>query len=132
MQTSENRIEAGKMPDEVLLLETGLPVEFIELQMALDIILETHPVFSDAVKAAILPLDGEFLFDLPHTEKANGRGHIAAIRIAYGGQKAQRLAFAFLADDGMETSIREAGDGAEHLRSFAESFVNVLEKFGAH
>ena len=45
--------------------QTTSPVEFIELGLGLEMLLETHPVFTDAVKAALLPLDGEFLFELP-------------------------------------------------------------------
>ena len=108
------------------------PVEFIELGLALELLLDTHPVFADAVKAAILPLDGEFLFELPHGEAPDGKGRVAAIRLAYAGVDEPRLVFVFLSDDGTETKV-EAPDGqAEHLANFARSFVDVLEKIGQH
>jgi hypothetical protein len=111
------------------------PVEFIELGLGLEMLLETHPVFSDAVKAALLPLDGEFLFELPLAERPDGKGRIAAVRLAYEGADDRRLAFAVLSDDGLETSVHTPDAQPEHLKSFAESFVDVLqrlEKIAAH
>ncbi|MDB5550455.1 MAG: hypothetical protein JWL86_439 [Rhizobium sp.] len=111
------------------------PVEFIELGLGLEMLLETHPVFADAVKASLMPLDGEFLFELPHGDKPEGKGRVAAIRLAYAGADEQRLAFVILADDGIETSVEAADGQPEHLTSFAEAFVDVLErleKTGAH
>ena len=114
---------------------TTSPVEFIEFGLGLEMLLETHPVFSDAVKAALLPLDGEFLFELPLGEKPDGKGRIAAVRLAYEGSSDAKLAFAVLSDDGLESSIRKPETQPEHLRSFAESFVDVigrLETVAAH
>ena len=111
------------------------PVEFIELGLGLEMLLETHPVFSDAVKAALMPLDGEFLFELPHGDKPDGKGRVAAIRLAYAGAEEQRLAFVILAEDGIETSVEAAEGQPEHLTSFAEAFVDVLQRLdspGAH
>ena len=104
------------------------PVEFIELGLGLEMLLETHPVFTDAVKAALLPLDGEFLFELPLGEKPEGKGRVAALRLTYEGCGDRRLAFAVLSDDGLETSIHTPDAQPEHLKSFAESFVDVLER----
>ena len=115
--------------------EGSAPVEFIELGLGLEMLLETHPVFADAVKASLMPLDGEFLFELPHGDKPDGKGRVAAIRLAYAGADEQRLAFVILADDGIETSVEAADGQPEHLTSFAEAFVDVLqqlEKIGAH
>lgn len=115
--------------------EATSPVEFIELGLGLEMLLETHPVFADAVKAALQPLDGEFLFELPLGEKPDGKGRVAAVRLAYEGSEDRRLAFAVLSDDGLETSIHTPGAQPEHLTRFAESFVDVLgrlEKFAAH
>jgi hypothetical protein len=115
--------------------EASSPVEFIELGLGLEMLLETHPVFADAVKAALAPLDGEFLFELPLGEKPEGKGRIAAVRFAYEGADDRRLAFAILSDDGLETSIHTPDAQPEHLKSFAESFVDVLgrlEKVAAH
>jgi hypothetical protein len=109
---------------------TTEPIEFIELGLALDLLLESHPIFSEAVRAALLPLDGEFLFDLPHSQKANGKGRIAAVRLAYAGAAAQRLVFAFLSDDGMDAHVAQPAKDQDHLASFAEAFVGVLEKIG--
>ena len=108
------------------------PVEFIEFGLGLEMLLETHPVFTDAVKAAILPLDGEFLFELPASDKPDGKGRVAAVRLPYAGSRERRLAFAVLADDGLETSIHTPDDQPAHLRSFAQSFVDVLSKIAAH
>ena len=108
------------------------PVEFIEFGLGLEMLLETHPVFTDAIKAALLPLDGEFLFELPLGEKPDGKGRIAAVRLAYEGAKDRRLAFAVLSDDGLATSIHTPDAQPAHLKSFAESFVDVLTKISAH
>lgn len=108
--------------------EAASPVEFIELGLGLEMLLETHPVFADAVKAALLPLDGEFLFELPLGEKPEGKGRVAAMRLAYEGSKDARLAFAVLSDNGLETSIHRPDDQPEHLKSFAESFVDVIAR----
>jgi hypothetical protein len=115
--------------------EGSNPVEFIELGLGLEMLLEAHPVFADAVKAAILPLDGEFLFELPHGEDPDSKGRIAAIRLAYAGSAEPRLVFVILGDDGAETSVEKPDNQPEHLTSFARSFVDVLErleKHGAH
>jgi hypothetical protein len=108
------------------------PVELIELGLGLELLLETHPVFVDAVKAAILPLDGEFLFELPHGDKPNGKGRVAAVRLAYAGNTEARLAFVFLSDDALDTRVEPAEGQAEPLTNFARSFVDVLEKIGQH
>lgn len=112
--------------------EAASPVEFIEFGLGLEMLLETHPVFSDAVRAALLPLDGEFLFELPQVDKPDGKGRVAVVRLAYAGSQERRLAFAILAEDGVETSIQTPDTQPEHLKSFAESFVDVLTKIGAH
>lgn len=115
--------------------EATSPVEFIEFGLGLEMLLETHPVFTDAVKAALLPLDGEFLFELPLAEKPDGKGRIAAVRLAYEGSTDRRLVFAVLSDDGLETGVHRPDEQPEHLKSFAESFVDVierLEKLAAH
>lgn len=108
------------------------PVEFIEFGLGLEMLLETHPVFADAVKAALLPLDGEFLFELPSSDRPEGKGRVAAVRLAYAGSKDKRLAFAVLGDDRMETAIHTPDAQPAHLRSFAQSFVDVLSKIAAH
>lgn len=115
--------------------DASSPVEFIEFGLGLEMLLENHPVFADAVKAALLPLDGEFLFELPLGEKPDGKGRVAAVRLVYEGADNRRLAFAVLSDDGLETSIHTPDAQPEHLKSFAESFVDVLgrlETFAAH
>lgn len=112
--------------------DAASPVEFIEFGLGLEMLLETHPVFTDAVKAALLPLDGEFLFELPVADKPDGKGRVAAVRLAYAGQDDRRLCFAVLGEDGVETSIQTADEQPAHLTSFAESFVDVLTKIGAH
>ena len=108
--------------------QTTSPVEFIELGLGLEMLLETHPVFADAIKAALLPLDGEFLFELPLGEKPEGKGRVAAVRLTYEGSDDRRLAFAVLSDDGLETGIHMPDAQPAHLKSFAESFVDVLER----
>ena len=132
MQTPEKHV--GKAPKSTSATQAGkaAPVEFIELGLALELLLETHPVFSDAVKAAIMPLDGEFLFELPYGDKPNSKGRVAAVRLAYAGSSEQRLVFVFLSDDAMETKVEAAEGQPEHLTNFAKSFVDVLEKIGQH
>ena len=136
MQTTPDTAQAAQQsPAQAGGTGATSPVEFIELGLGLEMLLETHPVFADAVKAALLPLHGEFLFELPLGEKPDGKGRIAAVRLAYEGAEDRRLAFAILSDDGLETSIRTPDAQPEHLKSFAESFVDVLgrlEKFAAH
>ena len=132
MQTPEIQTPAAASGKALQQSEMSMPVEFIELGMTLDILLENHPVFADAVKAAVLSVDAEFLFELPHGEKADGKGRVAVIRLAYAGAKAPRLAFVILSEDGMETRIEAADGQPEHLTSFAEAFVDVLEKIGQH
>ncbi|MGV3548398.1 hypothetical protein [Rhizobium sp.] len=130
MPTTPDETIAGPQ-DAVAVTADGVatsPVEFIELGLGLEMLLETHPVFTDAVKASLLPLDGEFLFELPLGEKPDGKGRIAAVRLAYEGSDDLRLAFAVLSDDGLETSIHRPDEQPEHLKSFAESFVDVLER----
>ena len=108
------------------------PVEFIELGLALELLLDSYPIFADAVKAAILPLSGEFLFDLPYAAKPDGKGRVAAVRLAYAGNEERRMAFVFLSDDAMDTRIEPAEQQVEHLRNFAQSFIDVLEKIERH
>ncbi|MDB5522437.1 MAG: hypothetical protein JWM58_200 [Rhizobium sp.] len=132
MPTPENHLDASTEAQTVPQDGASMPVEFIELGLGLEMLLDTHPAFMDAVKAAILPLDGEFLFELPYGEKPDGKGRVAAVRLAYAGDDEPRVAFVFLLDDGMETSIEASEGQPEHLRNFAESFVNVLEKIGRH
>jgi hypothetical protein len=132
MPTPEDHIDANAEAKAAPQNGATMPVEFIELGLALDLLLDTHPVFADAVKAAILPLDGEFLFELPHGSKPDGKGRVAALRLAYAGNDTPRVAFVFLSDDAMDTRIEAADDQPEHLRNFAESFVDVIEQIGRH
>jgi hypothetical protein len=117
--------QAAIRPDDT---KATSPVEFIELGLGLEMLLESHPVFADAVKAALLPLDGELLFELPLGEQPDGKGRVAAVRLAYEGSDDRRIAFAILSDDGLEASIHTPDAQPEHLKSFAESFVDVLER----
>jgi hypothetical protein len=133
MQTTPDADKAApQRAVEAVKTEDAPPVEFIELSLGLEMLLETHPVFADAVKAALLPLDGEFLFELPTGEKPDGKGRVAAVRMAYAGISDPRLVFVVLSDDGLETSIHMPDAQPAHLSSFAESFVDVLTKIGAH
>jgi len=132
MQTPETKVGAVPASVSAKKVAATAPVEFIELGLGLELLLETHPVFADAVKAAILPLDGEFLFELPHGDKPDGKGRVAAVRLAYAGSGTQKLAFVFLAEDGLETKVEAAEGQPEHLTNFAKSFVDVLEKIGQH
>lgn len=136
MPTTPDTMKAGRQTAiKPAAADATSPVEFIEFGLGLEMLLETHPVFTDAVKAALLPLDGELLFELPLGEKPDGKGRIAAVRLAYEGSDDPRLAFAVLSDDGLETSIHMPDGQPEHLKSFAESFVDVierLEKVAAH
>lgn len=132
MPTPENRAENGADAKSPPQNSASTPVEFIELGLALELLLDNFPVFADAVKAAILPLDGEFLFELPYGSKPDSKGRVAAVRLAYAGNEAPRVAFVFLSDDAMDTRIEPAEGQVEHLRNFAQSFVDVLEKIGRH
>ena len=85
-----------------------------------------------ALLAAILPLDGEFLFELPHGDKPGGKGRVAVVRLTYAGSGPQKLAFVFLSADSLETRVEAAEGQPEHLTNFARSFVDVLEKIGQH
>lgn len=132
MPTPESQVIAQSATSTSPQVRAPQPVEFIELGLGLELLLDSYPVFADAVKASIEPLEGEFLFDLPYATKPDGKGRVAAVRLAYAGNAEPRVAFVFLSDDAMETRI-EPGDGqVEHLRSFAQSFVDVLEKIGTH
>jgi len=50
------------------------------------------------------------------------------VRLTYEGSDDRRIAFAVLSDDGLETSIHMPDAQPAHLKSFAESFVDVLER----
>jgi hypothetical protein len=132
MPTPENHVDASTEAQSVPQEGASTPVEFIEVGLALELLLDTHPVFADAVKAAILPLGGEFLFELPYGSAPGSKGRVAAVRLAYAGQQEPRVAFIFLSDDAMDTKIEPADGQVEHLRDFAQSFVDVLEKIGQH
>ena len=132
MPTPENHLDADVKAKSTPQKGASMPVEFIELGLALELLLDTHPIFADAVKAAILPLDGEFLFELPYGSKPDSKGRVAAVRLAYAGNATPRVAFVFLSDDAMDTKVESADGQVEHLRNFAESFVSVLEKIGQH
>jgi hypothetical protein len=128
----DNRADAAQNNNSMPRDGATQPVEFIELGLALELLLDSYPIFADAVKAAILPLDGEFLFELPYAGKPDGKGRVAAVRLAYAGREEPRMAFVFLSDDAMDTRIEPAEQQVEHLRNFAQSFVDVLEKIERH
>ncbi|MBL0370882.1 hypothetical protein JJB09_02460 [Rhizobium sp. KVB221] len=132
MRAPEKHVEKARHTKPSKTKGDTAPVEFIEVGLSLELLLDSHPVFSDAVRAAILPLDGEFLFDLPHGTDPDSKGRVAAVRLAYAGVDEPRLAFVFLSDDGTETKVEGADGQAEHLINFANSFVDVLEKIGQH
>ena len=108
--------------------EPALPLEMIELELSLDGFSVEQDGFSEAIHRAAKTLGGEFLFDLPPSGLAENCQRIAALRIPEANGNGLKIVFALLDSSGTEIRVEDPGADTSGLRSFADSFVRVLER----
>jgi len=108
--------------------EPALPLDLLELELALDGLATDEAGFADALRAAAGEIDGEFLFDLPASGLFEDCRRIAALRLRDGGEDGARVVFALLEADGASVRVEHPDAATDGLKRFAEAFIDVLER----
>jgi hypothetical protein len=118
LATIENRGAAADTPIE--------PFEAVEFELALDLQDATVIPFADCVANAAQVVGAEILFDMPADGTIEDAVRIAAVRMS--GDKAGRILFAILNEDGMTVRMASRAEVGERFHGFATAFIGVLER----
>ncbi|MEP3438351.1 MAG: hypothetical protein ABJN75_16465 [Hoeflea sp.] len=105
---------------------TPMPLDLVELELALDLNDVAKHGFCEAVHEAAKAVKGEFLFDLPASGLADNAQRIAVVCLSRdnGG----RFGLVLLSADGDQARTIEPDETTADLVQFAKAFVAVLEK----
>ena len=108
--------------------EPALPLELLELELALDGFSGEEAGFAEAVRQSAVRLGGDFLFELPASGLAENCRRIAALRVPKGEDAALQVVFALLDAEGAAIRVENPDERTEDLKRFAEAFVDVLQR----
>lgn len=103
-----------------------MPLDLVELELALDLNDIAEHGFSEAVRAAARTIKGEFLFDLPASGLADNAQRIAIVCLSR--EDGGRFGLVLLSADGSQARTIEPDESTSGLVRFARAFVAVLEK----
>jgi len=109
--------------------DPALALAIVELELALDAAEADRAGFSEAVREATRSVGGEFLFSLPAAGLTGDIQKIAAVRLPAATGAPDALAFVMLSEDGTRMTVRPPDEETMRLARFADSFVDVLERF---
>ncbi|MDP2732027.1 MAG: hypothetical protein Q8O63_02780 [Hoeflea sp.] len=103
-----------------------MPLDLVELELALDLNDVAANGFGAAVREAAKRVGGEFLFDLPASGLLDDAQRIAVVCLSRddGG----RFGLVLLSADGDQARTVEPDSTTADLVQFAKAFVAVLEK----
>jgi len=107
-------------------IPSPMPLDLVELELALDLNDVSANGFGAAVREAAKRVGGEFLFDLPASGLLDDAQRIAVVCLSRddGG----RFGLVLLSADGDQARTVEADGTTADLVQFAKAFVAVLEK----
>lgn len=103
-----------------------MPLELVELDLALDLNDIASHGFGHAVREAAKTVKGEFLFDLPASGLAADAQRIAIVCLSR--EDGGRFALVLLSANGDQARTMEPDAKTADLVTFAKAFVAVLEK----
>lgn len=118
--------EAGKDLEYTPPATSPMPLDLVELELALDLSGIPEHGFCEAVREAATTVGGEYLFDLPASGLAGDAQRIAVVCLSRdnGG----RFGLVLLSADGDQARTIEPDETTAGLLQFARAFVGVLEK----
>ncbi|MCV9963172.1 hypothetical protein OIU34_14780 [Pararhizobium sp. BT-229] len=108
--------------------DSGLTMELLELELSLDGFTTGPEGFAAHVRAAAAAIDGAFLFELPASGLIDDCDRIAVLRIPQDGSAGMATIFVCLETDGATIRIAMPDETTAGLKSFAEAFVDVLQR----
>lgn len=103
-----------------------MPLDLVELELALDLSGIPEHGFSEAVREAATTVKGEYLFDLPASGLAGDAQRIAVVCLSR--ENGGRFGLVMLSADGDQARTVEPDETTAGLVQFARAFVGVLEK----
>ncbi|MDP3524916.1 MAG: hypothetical protein Q8S27_10075 [Hoeflea sp.] len=103
-----------------------MPLDLVELELALDLSGIPEHGFSEAVREAATTVKGEYLFDLPASGLAGDAQRIAVVCLSR--EDGGRFGLVLLSADGGQARTIEPDETTKGLVQFAKAFVGVLEK----
>ena len=103
-----------------------MPLDLVELELALDLSGIPEHGFSEAVREAATTVRGEYLFDLPASGLAGDAQRIAVVCLSR--EDGGRFGLVLLSADGDQARTIEPDETTAGLVQFARAFVGVLEK----
>lgn len=109
--------------------DAGLPLELLELELAVEGFKGKTGDFRAAVRAAAASANAAFLFDLPAGGLIPGCEHIAVIRLADAAPNAMRIVLACLMQDSGEIHVQAPTEETAHLVRFSRAFIDVFQRF---
>jgi len=128
METTQSPdIAAKPSPVAANAAEPAMPLELLELELSLDGFSGGEAGFCEAVRTAAKAVGGELLFDLPATGLISEYRRLAVLWVPEGGEN-MRIIFAALDQDGAEIRVLEPSEETEHLLSFTDAFVDLLQR----
>ncbi|MBC7282153.1 hypothetical protein [Hoeflea sp.] len=103
-----------------------MPLDLVELELALDLSGIREHGFCEAVREAATTVRGEYLFDLPASGLADDAQRIAVVCLSR--EEGGRFGLVLLSADGDQARTIEPDETTAGLVQFARAFVGVLEK----
>lgn len=108
--------------------EAAIPMALLELELSLDRFSGNKEDFVGFAHKVADDIGAELLFILPAPGLVDDCATIAAVRHGQAEDKTPIILFICLAQDGATLRVEQPSERTAGLRSFAESFVGVLER----
>ncbi|MCA1366602.1 hypothetical protein I6F15_04180 [Bradyrhizobium sp. BRP14] len=109
--------------------DPALPMALLELELSLDRFSGSKDDFAGFIRTVADDIGGEFLFALPASGLIEDCLTIAALRHGETDDKTPMILIVCLDQDGSTIRVEQPSERIAGLRSFAEAFVGVLERF---
>ncbi|RDL52590.1 hypothetical protein BLJAPNOD_03752 [Ensifer sp. M14] len=108
--------------------DTGIPMALLELELSLDGFSGSKDDFTAFIRTVADNVGGEFLFALPASGLIEDCLSIAVLRLGETEGDTSPILFVCLEEEGSTIRLEHPGENTQDLKSFAESFVGVLER----
>ena len=108
--------------------DAGIPMALLELELSLDAFSGSKEDFTAFIRTVADNVGGEFLFALPASGLIEDCLSIAVLRLGETEGDTSPILFVCLEEEGSTIRLEHPGESTQDLKSFAESFVGVLER----
>lgn len=108
--------------------DSGIPMALLELELSLDGFSGSKDDFTAFIRTVADNVGGEFLFALPASGLIENCLSIAVLRLGETQADTSPILFVCLEEEGSTIRLEHPGESTQDLKSFAESFVGVLER----